>query len=785
MIPLGLLDGDNGPSWSVTGGTITSDGTYYYHTFDTTSGELVVEGRDVPIEYLLVGTGGSGGGASTYYRSDGGWDYYVGPGGGGAGGVLTGSTFLAPGTYPITIGAPKYSTEGAVADTTAFGLTAYGGGHGAVSDAVDGYALSGGSGGGGSQDVFGPFLEYGYAGYGEPGQGNDGGNALRVGDWWLTILGGGGGGGAGGVGQTSTSPGSYVQGDGSTGGAGIQVWGDWYAAGGGGFPATKRENEAGGAFYYGAPGFGGTGGGGISGTNGADSATPPTTPGSGGGGCNVNNGSNHWGAMGIVRIRYPMVLPDLDDLPTVIGEPAFGGFYAGIIDTTQPGAITPSDQYQEGLRYALIVAPKSLELSGRSIEWRLARRGTQIAAQTRWNGLAAQEAYAFSDFPAFNYCDGLSFPDDGGSKWYLPAMDELELVFRNFKAFTQDNEYLVSNVSYVFPPSSEGLPTGQNPSSDPQGTAYTATVPGLTTVDNFKEYQPEYFASDEYWTSTWANDTDTWTMNMCWGEYRDKSPDSQQALRPVRRVLLPPAPPPVAEGGTVTTADGYIVHTFTSSGDFTVLAGASEVEYLIVGAGGPGGYSTWDPAGDGGAGGWVHATATLTAGVYPVVVGSGSEVYEPTPGLFFTSGRPSTFNGATAYGGGAGGGIDDIGGDAAGAHYTNWNGGTAMGSGGGNGAERGQFNSGGLTGRGYTNGGFGSGGMGFAGAGGGAAGNANGTTPGNGIITMGISHSKGGEASPTQVPPQVPPYGRGGGGGAGGSPVIDGGPGIVVVRYPA
>ena len=328
MIPLGLLDGDNGPSWSVTGGTITSDGTYYYHTFDTTSGELVVEGRDVPIEYLLVGTGGSGGGESTFWRTEGSASYSVGPGGGGAGGVLTGSTVLAPGTYPITIGAPKYITEGAVADTTAFGLTAFGGGHGAISDAVDGYALSGGSGGGGAMDV-GPFIEYAYAGYGEPGQGNDGGNAQRTSGG--SVHGGGGGGGAGAVGQTSTVTGDYVPGDGANGGAGIQVWGDWYAAGGGGFPATKVQLDPTygfpTGFFYGAPGFGGTGGGGISGTHGEDSATPPTTPGSGGGGCNLNNGSNHWGAMGIVRIRYRV-----DDEPSA--PPEVAGDFEAIASVT-------------------------------------------------------------------------------------------------------------------------------------------------------------------------------------------------------------------------------------------------------------------------------------------------------------------------------------------------------------------------------------------------------------------------------------------------------------------
>ena len=43
-----------------------------------------------------------------------------------------------------------------------------------------------------------------------------------------------------------------------------------------------------------------------------------------------------------------------------IGDSFMGGYYAGIIDTTQ-GNIIAADQSQTGLRYALIVAGKSLE----------------------------------------------------------------------------------------------------------------------------------------------------------------------------------------------------------------------------------------------------------------------------------------------------------------------------------------------------------------------------------------------------------------------------------------
>ena len=50
--------------------------------------------------------------------------------------------------------------------------------------------------------------------------------------------------------------------------------------------------------------------------------------------------------------KTPVVLP-------AIGASFMGGYYAGIIDTTK-GNIIPADTSQTGLRYALIVAPKSL-----------------------------------------------------------------------------------------------------------------------------------------------------------------------------------------------------------------------------------------------------------------------------------------------------------------------------------------------------------------------------------------------------------------------------------------
>jgi hypothetical protein len=82
----------------------------------------------------------------------------------------------------------------------------------------------------------------------------------------------------------------------------------------------------------------------------------------------------------------------------LLGAPVAGGFYAGLIDTLT-GNIIAADDYQTGLRYALIVAPKSLEggrgsapasgLPTGDLEWDTTRGGGEAGCFTRWNGLDA------------------------------------------------------------------------------------------------------------------------------------------------------------------------------------------------------------------------------------------------------------------------------------------------------------------------------------------------------------------------------------------------------------
>ena len=93
-----------------------------------------------------------------------------------------------------------------------------------------------------------------------------------------------------------------------------------------------------------------------------------------------------------------------------------------------------------------------------------------------------------------------------------------------------------------------------------------------------------------------------------------------------------------ATGGTVTEVGDYKVHTFTSSGTFTVtqLGEVNEFETLIV-AGGAGPGNTFSAGGGGGGGIINHQTGqALTAAAYTITVGGGGS------GAGTTSSWPNT-----------------------------------------------------------------------------------------------------------------------------------------------
>lgn len=221
-----------------------------------------------------------------------------------------------------------------------------------------------------------------------------------------------------------------------------------------------------------------------------------------------------------------------------IGSAYMGGYYAGIIDTTK-GNIIASDASSVGLRYALIVSPKSLEADSKAIG---PSGGSPAAAKTRWDGLGATSAMNTATYPAAYYCAGLSYPGDGASAWYLPAMDEMCLIYWSLKCSSESN-YMTDDTSSSFPGGT--VVQGVNPSSDPTKAAYTSSVPSQTGVSAFKSGGAQALgtsgSSIGVWTATQYGGSETWAHLVSGGAAGAQYPYSDTTglpVRPVRRLVL-------------------------------------------------------------------------------------------------------------------------------------------------------------------------------------------------------------------------------------------------------
>lgn len=246
-----LLDTDlmlinrNGQSYKVTGAEVKDN------AFKISLPE------NFDIEYLIVA--GGGGGA---------WGNGGPGGGGGAGGLLKGTQNVnLASTYNITVGkggvgsADPYGNNAKGTNSTAFGLTAVGGGNGRWNTAyVTGNGAGGSGGGAGAGGSSTP------VGTGTSGQGNNGGNQSTS-----SQDNGGGGGGYGSVGGNAV--GNTSAGNGGTGFASSITGTSLFYAGGGGGGGQSSA------------GIGGSGVGGNGGKQNTTNATTPTAnTGSGGGG---------------------------------------------------------------------------------------------------------------------------------------------------------------------------------------------------------------------------------------------------------------------------------------------------------------------------------------------------------------------------------------------------------------------------------------------------------------------------------------------------------------------
>ncbi len=178
-------------------------------------------------------------------------------------------------------------------------------------------------------------------------------------------------------------------------------------------------------------------------------------------------------------------------------------------------------------RWKVIVAPKSGGENA-SVMYKNANTAAPAACWTLTSGKRATDAMIAADtatiYPLAHWAaslrtaggTGLSGYDD----WYIPARDELELIWRNLKPVTNANHITQDRynaAAYTSNANKDDLTQqyGLNRNSDPEGAAYTASIPGQTAAAAFQSTGAEKmeFGGVYYWSSSESSATNAWYQN--------------------------------------------------------------------------------------------------------------------------------------------------------------------------------------------------------------------------------------------------------------------------------
>jgi len=255
----------------VTGGTISSDSTYFYRTF-TGNGTISVTGAGLTADILIIAGGGSGsiGKTGTYFGS-----------GAGSGEVKSLANQNLLGDYNITIGG-----GGAALANSQLNLD----GNPGISSSFESLIASTTPGG---------------AGLFNTGVGGSSGNGFTGGSPNGTRTGGGAGSGANGQNADGSK-----SGDGGTGVntiTGIGSFSAWLTATGAGSSGNISGGGGGSNSSTAGNGAGGSGGGGVGALGNAAAGNGVANTGSGGGGGVFQTQNSGSGGSGIVIVRYTKV----------------------------------------------------------------------------------------------------------------------------------------------------------------------------------------------------------------------------------------------------------------------------------------------------------------------------------------------------------------------------------------------------------------------------------------------------------------------------------------------
>ena len=190
--------------------------------------------------------------------------------------------------------------------------------------------------------------------------------------------------------------------------------------------------------------------------------------------------------------------------PLTAGQQIEGGYFAGII-------------HINGQKFGIVVSPKEGDLEDQ--QWGEFNQELE-GARSFFDGQANTQAMAEAGSELAKAIQALDI--NGHADWYLPARDELELVYRNLKP-TDNRNFRLS---------------GDNPSSVPVGYAYSAAEPAQTMATEFQEDGEQALQPTWYWSSTQYSAYFAWRQVFEDGDQLYDREDDALRARAVRRFLI-------------------------------------------------------------------------------------------------------------------------------------------------------------------------------------------------------------------------------------------------------
>jgi hypothetical protein len=205
-----------------------------------------------------------------------------------------------------------------------------------------------------------------------------------------------------------------------------------------------------------------------------------------------------------------------------------------------------------------------------TIQWKTSSSSdTNPNSRNEVYGKLATDQFTGTTYPAFNWAKGLNI--GGFTDWYIPAKNELEILYYNLKPTTTTN----SNFN--------APPPGNNPNAIPPRTGYNSTAspatnPAQTTNALFQSGGSEAFTTaDACWSSTESsiNPSGAWTQFFGNGVQGNGFKNNSLYARAIRRI-------PIAE---YTAAGSPAIGSYLKGGFYggqISTAGNGTADYALI-----------------------------------------------------------------------------------------------------------------------------------------------------------------------------------------------------------